>query len=230
VSAAKGERPARALGEVALVVAAYIGFAHFSVSKLDLGSALPAFLTEREARTGGTFLVGALAQFLFVIVSAVFIPTVRDAVRATARPAPRHAWFIALAAAAIQCATVVIFFLPNPLFVLEWSARHAVLSPLPLADGWTQEVIFRGYVIFRLARAGVGVGLQIGLSALAFASIHLGYIGSEGLGVFWPLVGTAMLGGILAWSVVQGRGSILPATVAHILILIIVQPWLSLAT
>jgi hypothetical protein len=154
----------------------------------------------------------------------------REAVRATVQPAPRAAWFIALAAAAIQCATVVIFFLPNPAVVLELSARHAVLFPLPLADGWTQEVVFRGYVIVRLSRAGLPAGLQIVISALAFASIHLGYIGSESLGVFWPLVGTATLGGILAWSVVQGRGSILPATVAHVLILIVVQPWLSLAT
>jgi membrane protease YdiL (CAAX protease family) len=76
----------------------------------------------------------------------------------------------------------------------------------------------------------VAIRWQIALSALAFATIHLGYIGSEGLGVFWPLVGTATLGGILAWSVVEGRGSILPAVVAHVAILVVVQPWLALAT
>jgi hypothetical protein len=216
--------------EVVLVAAAYISFAQISAAKIDIGSELPPFLTDREARIGGVFLVGAIAQLLFVAAAAAAIPTMRDAVRSTAKTAPPQAWFIALTAAAIQCATVMIFFIPDPLVVVEASPRHAVLFPLPLADGWSQEVVFRGYVLLRLARAGLPVALQIAFSSLAFAGIHLGYIGSDGLGVFWPLVGTASLGAVLAWSVVQGRGSILPATVAHILILIVVQPWLALAT
>jgi hypothetical protein len=220
----------RAILDVALLSAAYIGFAHFSVANVDLATALPAFLSEREARVGAVFLVGAVAQVLFIAAAAAFLPAMRKAVRATAQRAPGSAWFIALMAAAIQCATVIIFFLPDPSAVVEVSPRHAALLPLPLADGWSQEVVFRGYVILRLCTAGVSVALQIALSALAFASIHVGYVGSEGLGVFWPLVGTATLGGMLAWSVVQGRGSILPATVAHIIILVVVQPWLALST
>jgi hypothetical protein len=215
--------------EVALVTVTYIGFAHFSVSSFDLSSAFPDTLGEKESRVGAVFLVGALAQLLFIGVAALFIPTMREAIRATFRSAPRQAWLIALAAAAIQCATLILFFLPDPLNVVEFSGRHALLFPLPLADGWSQEVMFRGYVIFRLAGAGVAVPAQIALSALAFASIHLGYIGSDGFGVFWPLIGTATLGGILAWSVVEGRGSILPAVVAHVAILAVVQPWLGMA-
>lgn len=222
--------PTRAIAEVALVTAAYIGFAHLSVVAFDLSSALPDVLTDNEARVGAVFLVGAIAQLLFIAVAALFIPTMRTAIRATVRSAPNRAWVIALVAAAVQCVTVVVFFIPEPTNVVELSARHAVLFPLPLADGWSQEVMFRGYLLIRLCRAGVAIPFQIALSALAFASIHLGYIGPEGLGVLWPLVGTATLGGILAWSVVEGRGSILPAVVAHILILVVVQPWLSMAT
>lgn len=220
----------RAIAEIALVTAAYISFAHLSVAKLDLSSALPAFLSDREASVGAGFLAGAFAQLLFIVVAAAFIPKMRDAIRATFKRAPKPSWIIALVAAGIQCATVVAFFLPDPMNVVELSVRHAVLLPLPLADGWSQEVMFRGYILFRLARAGVAIPLQIAFSALAFSTIHLGYIGSEGLGVFWPLVGTATLGGILAWSVVEGRGSILPAVVAHLVILMVVQPWLAMAT
>jgi membrane protease YdiL (CAAX protease family) len=104
------------------------------------------------------------------------------------------------------------------------------MSLLPLTDGWTQEMMFRGYVLLRLAKADVPAMAQIAASAIAFASIHIGYIGSPGLGFIWPLFGTATLGAILAWSVVVARGSILPATVAHLVILIVVQPWLGLAT
>jgi hypothetical protein len=229
VTAPLPESAVRATIEVALVAAAYIGWAHFSVASVDLSPVLPDFLTDRETQVGAVFLVGAIAQLLFIALLAGFSPTMREAVRATIRRAPRPAWIIALVAAAVQCVTVAIFFLPQPINILELSPRHAVLFPMPLADGWSQEVVFRGYILFRLSRAGVAVPLQIALSALAFAIIHLGYIGSEGLGVFWPLVGTATLGGILAWSAVEGRGSILPAVVAHLVILVVVQPWLALA-
>ena len=230
MAAAASDSSVRAIVEVALVTAAYIAFAHLGVATIDLSSALPSFLTDREAQVGAGFLAGALAQLLFVAVAATLIPTMREAIRATFRRAPKPAWVIALIAAAVQCITVVLFFLPDPTNVVELSARHAVLFPLPLADGWSQEVMFRGYILFRLSRADVAIPLQVALSALAFSSIHFGYIGSEGLGAFWPLVGTATLGGILAWSVVEGRGSILPAVVAHLVILVVVQPWLALAT
>lgn len=230
IPARAADRPARAIGEVAIVTAAYVAFAHFGVANLDLSWMLPAFLGERETLVGSGFLAGALAQLLFVALAATVVQTIRDAIRATFRKAPKPAWIIALVAAAVQCFTVIVFFLPDPSNVVELSARHAVLLPLPLADGWSQEVMFRGYIVFRLARADVVAPLQIALSAIAFSSIHLGYIGSEGLGVFWPLVGTATLGGILAWSVVKGRGSILPAVVAHLIILAVVQPWLAMAT
>jgi hypothetical protein len=221
--------PARAIAEVALVTAAYIAFAHLGLATVDLSSALPAFLSDREAQVGAGFLVGALAQLLFVAVAATIIPTMRDAIRATFRRAPKPAWVIALVAAAVQCITIIVFFLPDPTHVVELSSRHALLLPLPLADGWSQEVMFRGYILFRLSKANVAIPFQIALSALAFSSIHFGYIGSAGLGVLWPLVGTATLGGILAWSVAEGRGSILPAVVAHVVILIVVQPWLAMA-
>ena len=68
------------------------------------------------------------------------------------------------------------------------------------------------------------------LAGAAFAAIHVGYIGSDGLGVVWPLVGTATLGAVLALSVIRGKGSLLPAVTAHALIILIVQPWLALAT
>ncbi len=58
----------------------------------------------------------------------------------------------------------------------------------------------------------------------------MGYIRSDGLGIFWPLIGTATLGAFLAWSVVAVRGSILPAAVAHMVIIAVVQPWLAFAT
>ena len=219
------------VAEVVLVTAAYVAFSHLAVRHVNAAPLLANALSESEARVGGVFLIGAVAQLLFVFAAITLsVPEFREAARATLRPAPRQGWFIALMAAVIQCATVTAFFLPDPSRIVEVSERHAVLSVLPLTDGWTQEVMFRGYVLLRLAKGDVPVMAQIGASAIAFASIHLGYIGSAGLGFIWPLIGTATLSAILAWSVVVARGSIFPAAVAHLVILIVIQPWLSLAT
>ena len=222
---------AAVIAEVALVTASYVAVSRLAVGAVDASPLMPNFLSPREAGVGGVFLVGAAAQLMFVLVAAaVGFPAFAEAIKSSWRVAPGRAWFIALTAATIQCATVAFFFIPEPAAVVEPSARNALLSVLPITDGWTQEVMFRGYILLRLASAGLPVWLQIVASAAAFASIHIGYIGSEGLGVFWPLIGTATLGGFLALSVVRGNGSLLPAVTAHVLIILIVQPWLALAT
>lgn len=214
-----------------MVTASYVALSHLAVWHLDAVPLLPSSLSEREAHIGSVFLIGALAQLLFVFAAiALAVPGFREAARATVRQAPPQAWFIALAAAAIQCATVAAFFIPDATRIFELSERNVLLTILPLTDGWTQEVMFRGYILLRLAKADVPISGQIAASAVAFASIHLGYIGSSGLGSVWPLIGTATLGAILAWSVVVARGSMLPATVAHLVIIAVTQPWLALAT
>jgi membrane protease YdiL (CAAX protease family) len=214
-----------------MVTAAYMALSHLAVWHLDAVPLLPSLPSEREAHIGSVFLIGALAQLLFVLAAiAVAVPGFREAARATLQTAPSQAWFIALAAAAIQCGTVVAFFIPDASRIFELSERNVLLTILPLTDGWTQEVMFRGYILLRLAKADIPIFGQIAASATAFASIHLGYIGSAGLGFVWPLLGTATLGGILAWSVVVARGSILPVTAAHLIIIAVTQPWLALAT
>lgn len=218
------------VAEVVLVTAAYIALTRLCISVFDLSGALPGFLSREEAAVGGVFLVGALAQLAFVAAAvAVAMPEFRTAAASSFRPAPRRAWIVALIAAAIQCAAIVLFFLPEPARAIEPSPRNLLLSIVPAADGWTQEVVFRGYLMLRLAKAGLPFWAQIAASALAFASIHVGYIGSANLGVFWPAAGTATLGAFLAWSVVLANRSLLPAITAHVLIIIVVQPWLALA-
>lgn len=219
----------RVMAEVAIVTAVYVFFTRLSIVEINLTPALIGVLSAEEARIGSVFLVGALAQLIFVGAAAMVLPDIREAIHASIRAAPARAWVIALAAAAIQCATVAAFFIPEPFRIVELSARNALLSLLPITDGWTQEVVFRGYVLIRLVRAGAPVAVQILVSALAFASIHIGYIGSDGLGVFWPLVGTVTLGAVLAWSVIEGRGAVLPAVAAHVTIIAVVQPWLAMA-
>ena len=114
--------------------------------------------------------------------------------------------------------------------IFELSSRNAVLSAVPAFDGWSQEVIFRGYVVYRLARGGLPVPALFAFSALSFAAIHVGYVGADFVVVFWPMFGTAVLGAFLTWPVLLARGALLPAVVCHIALIAIVQPWLALGS
>src|SRR5688572_22114046 len=130
------------IAEVAVVTAAYVAVTRISVASFDAAPLLPQSLSPRDAAVGGVFLVGALAQLLFVIAAAStpWGADFRRAIRRTWRPATRPAWVIAMTAAAIQCVTIVLFFIPDPAAVAELSGRNALLSVLPVTDGWSQEV------------------------------------------------------------------------------------------
>jgi hypothetical protein len=57
----------------------------------------------------------------------------------------------------------------------------------------------------------------------------LGYAGATAWEFLAPLVGTFMLGCFYAWAVRSGGGSLKPVIYCHVLIIVILQPWLALA-
>ena len=73
------------------------------------------------------------------------------------------------------------------------------------------------------------MGAQIAISALLFAAIHVGYMGSDLWSMFWPMFGTAVLGAFFAWSVLMAGGALLPVVLCHAVLVAIVQPWLALS-
>jgi hypothetical protein len=89
--------------------------------------------------------------------------------------------------------------------------------------------MFRGYVLFRLARAGLAPVVQILVSGSLFAAIHFGYAGETAWEIVSPLAGTFMLGCFYAWAVRSGGGSLKPVICCHVLIIVVLQPWLALA-
>lgn len=220
---------ARALLEVLGVVVLYVVAIRLAIAHFDLSKALPAALGENERRVGAVFVTGAVVQLVFVLAAALFARRMREAIAATARPATRQGWMTALIAAMLQCAAIGFFFLPHPEKIFELSLRNASLSFVPAFDGWTQEVMFRGYLILRLAEASVPKPFVAIASGLAFASIHVGYFGESLQTAFWPFFGTFMFGAILALSVFAAKGSLKPAVFAHVLVILIIQPWLALA-
>jgi hypothetical protein len=220
-------RQAYAFAEVAAVAAAYILISTSTVGAVDISFLFPAGWSPAERATGSGFLTGAIVQAALVLLGAWLLggKDLRKAIAASLAPSTRKAWTIAAIATAIHIGTALLLFLPQPARVLEVSGLNLILSAVPAADGWSQEVLFRGYVLLRLARAGVPAAAQILLSGLLFAAIHFGYAAESA----WPLVGTFMLGCFYAWAVRSGGGSLKPVIVCHMLIIVILQPWLALA-
>lgn len=221
----------RAAAEVIAVAAAYILISTSAVDAIDAAALFPAGWSPDERATGSGFLVGASVQLALVLAGA-YIPGLGDlrrAIAASLAASTRKAWTIAAIATAIHIGTAMLLFLPQPERVAELSALNLLLSVIPAADGWSQEVLFRGYVLLRLARGGLPAVAQIFISGGLFAAIHFGYAGETAWAFVAPLVGTFMLGCFYAWAVRSGQGSLKPVIVCHVLIIVALQPWLALA-
>ena len=225
------QRQALAVAEAVSVAAVYILVSTTAVGAIDLAVLFPAHWSSMERATGSGFLTGAVVQVVLVLIAAYLlgITDVRKAIAASFSPSSRQAWIIAGIATAIHIGTALLLFLPQPERVWEWSQLNLILSAVPAADGWSQEVLFRGYVLSRLARAQVPAIAQILISGGLFAAIHLGYAGDTVWAILAPLVGTFMLGCFYAWAVQTGRGSLKPVICCHVLIIVVLQPWLALA-
>lgn len=219
----------KAVIEVGIMCVIYIVFAHFAAANISLEKAMPAFLAGTERQIGATFMVGAIAQIIFILICSLILIDLKRAISHSLKFGNATAWGVALISIFIHSATVIFFFLNEPGQVLEPSSRNLFLSIVPAFDGWSQEVFFRGYVIFRLMRGGVAIPIVFAVSALSFAAIHIGYIGQDFFSAFWPMVGTAILGAFLTWPVLLARGALLPVIVCHAALIAIVQPWLALA-
>ena len=221
----------RAAAEVVFVAAVYILISTNAVSAIDASFLFSARWSAEERATGSGFVIGAVIQVALVLLGAYLLglKDLQRAIAASLAPSTRQAWIIAGIATAIHIGTAMLVFLPQPGRVWELSGLNLILSAVPAADGWSQEVLFRGYVLFRLARAGVPAIAQILLSGSLFVAIHFGYAGETAGAFLAPLVGTFMLGCFYAWAVQSGRGSLKPVIVCHILIIVILQPWLALA-
>jgi hypothetical protein len=224
-------RPLWAVAETLVVTAAYIALSLTAVSVFDLSSVFPEDWAPAEKAVGSGFLIGVVVQVLLVLLAAHLIGLVdlRQAISNTFQRSTRKAWTIAAVATAIHIATALLVFIPQPERAWEASSVNFILSVVPAADGWSQEVLFRGYVLLRLARGGVPALAQVLISGGLFATIHIGYAGEGAWATLAPLIGTFMLGCFYAWSVQAGRGSLTPVVVCHVLIIVITQPWLALA-
>lgn len=84
-----------------------------------------------------------------------------------------------------------------------------------------EECVFRGYLIGELERIRVSIPIQILVSGLAFGIIHVGF---DLAGILMTLV----MGMVLATVYFIGKRSLTPSIVGHVVINVLVEPWLLL--
>jgi hypothetical protein len=147
-----GHQQVHAAAEVVSIAAIYILISTAAAKRRRRHFPVPRDLVLHRRATGSGFLTGALVQVVLVLVGAYLIglKDLQRAVAASLAASTRKAGIIAAIATAIHIGTAMLVFLPQPERVWEWSGLNLILSAVSAADGWSQEVLFRGYVLFRL--------------------------------------------------------------------------------
>lgn len=114
------------------------------------------------------------------------------------------------------------------LFTFSWLKIIGIWAAV--VSGIVEEVVFRHLLMDGLMNAGVGVGVQIAVSALAFGVAHAAWVGLSGTWktAGYTVVSTAALGALLAGLYIMADRSTLPSVVAHIVVNLGIEPWLIL--
>ena len=223
--------------ETILVCSIYIVLSNIAVAK-DIFGATQWFtnFSEIKATIAGGFTTGAISQLILVLtlIGLPFFPDARKAISTLRLPAKKSGWRIALIILLIEVVVLYLGWIKDIDKLFDTSTFGLSMSIVPSLDGITQEIIFRGYVVLRLARSGVSRSWQIVLSGILFAAIHINYISyanqelTEMLnGFIYPLVGTFSLGAAWAFAFQQSGYKLLPVVVSHVLVILLVQPWLA---
>jgi hypothetical protein len=223
----------KALLEVLAIVALYILATRLVMSAALAGEALQDLFEGPEATILAGFFLGAVVQLIIVVgLHAAGQVDVRAAVASLREKAPAAGWHIALTVAAVDIIFIIGGWIDEPGRVVEFSKFALMGSLVPALDGATQEVIFRGFILLRLKRAGMVGRLPIVLSGLAFALIHIGYGNSFDAGAgaaLAPILGTFGLGMAWAWAFQKSNYKLAPVLLSHVLVIIVLQPWLALS-
>ncbi len=117
-----------------------------------------------------------------------------------------------------------IYTLSNPLIgphATEISLFKVAGIVVGVVGAVVEECVFRGYILSELERIKVSALSQILVSGVSFGIIHIGF----------DLVGvllTFFMGVAMAAAYILGKRSLTPSIVSHLLINIMIEPWLLL--
>lgn len=146
--------------------------------------------------------------------------------------APPLAWVLAMVVA-IAYIYYTMRVIP---FVFAKQSEISLLKLLgilaALIGGIVEEVFFRRWLMDMLLAKGVGLILQIIISGVAFGLAHTAWILFKGdiKFTFPAILSTSILGILLAIIYLAGGRNLGPCIFAHVLINLIIEPWLMLSS
>lgn len=221
-------------GEVLTVAVLYIFGVRLFLAATPVLRPYAGVLEGAEEQIATSFTKGVVFQLAFVALMVVVFRSAhtRSAIQSLRQGAPRIGWILAGLVVVLEVAVVSAGWIADPSRLLELTGFSIAMALIPALDGVTQEVVFRGYLLRRLDAAGFSRWLQVVFSGLAFGALHFNYggAGETLLEQLIPAFGTFALGAALAIVCQASRYRLLPVAVAHVLIIVALQPWLALSS
>ncbi|HUB85670.1 MAG TPA: CPBP family intramembrane glutamic endopeptidase [Rhizomicrobium sp.] len=194
-------------------------------------------LDRRATRIVWAFLIGVIAIEGWLIYAS--FKGHGDLVQAVAHyaftpPANALAWICAaalailyIAYAAANSATIREHLL-RPSRWKPFIALCIVAVPMALISGYFEEAFFRKFLMDVALRHGQSAAMQVVLSAVAFGFVHAiwGIASGNFRGAVGSMIATGVLGAGLAVIYLVGGRSVAPCMAAHIVINLVLEPWL----
>jgi len=181
-------------------------------------------------------ILGMTSAFMFSpLAMSLFwrpIPLFQNLGFARESIAPPLAWILA-------SITTIAYILYTMKVIPLVFAKQKEISPLKLlgiisavVGGIVEEVFFRRWLMDMLMSRGASPILQIVISGIAFGLSHTVWILARGDFKFTipAILSTSMLGILLAIIYLAGGRNLGPCIFAHVMINIIIEPWLMLSS
>tara|TARA_R110002072_G_scaffold38314_8_gene110941 strand:+ start:836 stop:1477 length:642 start_codon:yes stop_codon:yes gene_type:complete len=188
----------------------------------------------KERWITAAILLGATAVMMFPLImswSGRNIPMVQELGLARGTWAPLHAWIAALLFAG---AYIAYTFRVLP-FVREQQREVSLFKLIGVAaafaSGIMEEVVFRRWLMDTVQSYGIGSAGQVLLSGVIFGLFHLVWhaFSADRRFSLYGAASTVVAGAALAVIYLLGGRNLGPCIAAHVLINLVVEPWLVLA-
>ena len=190
-------------------------------------------MTDRKKTT---LILGSATLFMFsplaMVLSGYSIPMFQHLGFTRESIAPLSAWILATitAIAYVVYTMKVIPFVFAKQKEISWFKLLGILSAL--VGGIVEEVFFRRWIMDILMSGGVTPILQVVISGVAFGLAHTIWILVKGDFKFTlpAILSTSVLGILLAIIYLAGGRNLGPCIFAHVIINMILEPWLMLSS
>ena len=179
----------------------------------------------------------ALGELCVLVLLVVFLRLRRRSLRDLGlwKRAPFRGWVLAAAMTALYVWVVFTSVLSDHTGLREVSLFHVGNSlAAGLSAGVVEEIFFRGFVMNQLRWSGFGVAVQVIASGVCFGAAHVGWglfaAKPQWNVVIGAMVSTTILGLMYALIYVASRRSLMPVLIGHVLMDVLIEPWLVMVT